>query len=150
MIISNTSCSACRRIHFLLRPGGIYLFLFVSSSLWTAEVYLVICLLYSLIQQSVYFSKLYRGCCFTSLVCPLYGTRWSVCFLVSWWLFYHFKPAPGIGRGVSENAVMEFEAKSGRDGAWLVFLLFHVYTFFSVADFLMIMYFTWKDMPLNE
>lgn len=30
------------------------------------------------------------------------------------------------GRGAPENMVTEFEAKSGRDGAWLVFLVIDV------------------------
>ncbi|KAF4394004.1 hypothetical protein G4B88_025973 [Cannabis sativa] len=40
----------------------------------------------------------------------------------------------GAGRVASENSVMEFEAKSGRDGAWLVSLVIHVYTFSFVLS----------------
>ncbi|KAF4378910.1 hypothetical protein F8388_021997 [Cannabis sativa] len=40
----------------------------------------------------------------------------------------------GAGRVTSENSVMEFEAKSGRDGAWLVSLVIHVYTFSFVLS----------------
>jgi hypothetical protein len=37
-----------------------------------------------------------------------------------------FYPVPSAGKGAPENSVLEFEARSGRDGAWLVFLVFHV------------------------
>lgn len=39
---------------------------------------------------------------------------------------FFFKLIPGTGRGAPEISVMEFEAKSGRDGAWLVTFVIHV------------------------
>ena len=51
----------------------------------------------------------------------------SVCFVLCFDELYLFCPCPfypvvSTGRGAPENTVMEFEAKSGRDGAWLVTL----------------------------
>ena len=36
-------------------------------------------------------------------------------------IFIFFDAVPTAGKGAPENSAMEFEAKSGRDGAWSLF-----------------------------
>lgn len=63
-----------------------------------------------------------------------------LCSNYSYYVFTHiafilFYSVPTAGKGAPENSAMEFEAKSGRDGAWLIFLSIHVYDILLLVFF---------------